>query len=145
MTHIPYKGGGNALVDLIANQVDLYFAATASALPHVRSGKINAVAVTTPNRIQALPNVPTIAESGFPNYEATLWYGLIGPKGMPVEVVDKLNAVVNKILQTPSAREKIQADGAEPAGGTAAEFRESISNEIQIWGKVVKDIGITPQ
>lgn len=145
MTHIPYKGGGNALVDLLANQVDLYFAATASALPHVRSGKINAVAVTTPNRIQALPDVPTIAESGFPNYEATLWYGLIGPKGMPLDVVEKLNTVVNKILQKPSAREKIQADGAEPAGGTAVEFRESISNEIQIWGKVVKDIGITPQ
>jgi tripartite-type tricarboxylate transporter receptor subunit TctC len=145
MTHIPYKGGGNALVDLLANQVDLYFAATASALPHVRSGKINAVAVTTPNRIQALPDVPTIAESGFPNYEATLWYGLIGPKGMPVAVVDKLNTVINQILLKPSAREKIQADGAEPAGGTAVEFRESISNEIQIWGKVVKDIGITPQ
>ncbi|CAN1550842.1 PBP2_Bug27 domain containing protein [Burkholderiaceae bacterium] len=145
MTHIPYKGGGNALIDLLANQVDLYFAATASALPHVRSGKINAVAVTTPNRIPALPDVPTIAESGFPNYEATLWYGLIGPKGMPVAVVDKLNTVINQILLKPSAREKIQADGAEPAGGTAAEFRESIANEIQIWGKVVKDIGITPQ
>jgi len=145
MTHIPYKGGGNALVDLLANQVDLYFAATASALPHVRSGKINAVAVTTPNRIPALPDVPTIAESGFPNYEATLWYGLIGPKGMPVAVVDKLNTVINQILLKPSAREKIQADGAEPAGGTAVEFRESIANEIQIWGKVVKDIGITPQ
>jgi tripartite-type tricarboxylate transporter receptor subunit TctC len=145
MTHIPYKGGGNALIDLLANQVDLYFAATASALPHVRSGKINAVAVTTPNRIPALPDVPTIAESGFPNYEATLWYGLIGPKGMPVAVVDKLNTVINQILLKPSAREKIQADGAEPAGGTAVEFRESIANEIQIWGKVVKDIGITPQ
>jgi len=145
MTHIPYKGGGNALVDLLANQVDLYFAATASALPHVRSGKINAVAVTTPNRIPALPDVPTIAESGFPNYEATLWYGLIGPKGMPVAVVEKLNTVINQILLKPSAREKIQADGAEPAGGTAVEFRESIANEIQIWGKVVKDIGITPQ
>ena len=145
MTHIPYKGGGNALIDLIANQVDLYFAATASALPHVRSGKINAVAVTTPKRIPALPDVPTIAESGFPNYEATLWYGLIGPKGMPVAVVEKLNSVVNKILQKPSARAKIQTDGAEPAGGTAVEFRESIANEIQIWGKVVKDIGIKPQ
>ena len=125
MTHIPYKGGGNALIDLLANQVDLYFAATASALPHVRSGKINAVAVTTPNRIPALPDVPTIAESGFPNYEATLWYGLIGPKGMPVAVVDKLNTVINQILLKPSAREKIQADGAEPAGGTAAAAPQS--------------------
>jgi tripartite-type tricarboxylate transporter receptor subunit TctC len=145
MTHIPYKGGGNALVDLIANQVDLYFAATASALPHVRTGKINAVAVTTPDRIQALPNVPTIAESGFPGYEATLWYGLIGPKGMPNDIVQKLNLVVNDILKKPAAREKIQADGAEPAGGSSAEFLEIIGRETQIWGKVVRDIGIQPQ
>lgn len=145
MTHIPYKGGGNALVDLMANQVDLYFAATASALPHVRAGKINAVAVTTPNRIQALPNVPTIAESGFPGYEATLWYGLIGPKGMPDDIVQKLNSVVNEILKKPAAREKIQADGAEPAGGSSVEFRDTIGREIQIWGKVVRDIGIQPQ
>ena len=132
MTHIPYKGGGNALVDLMTNQVDLYFAATASALPHVRAGKINAVAVTTPTRIQALPNVPTIAESGFPGYEATLWYGLIAPKGVPDEIVQKLNLVVNDILKKPAAREKIQADGAEPAGGSALEFREIIAREIQI-------------
>jgi tripartite-type tricarboxylate transporter receptor subunit TctC len=145
MTHSPYKGGGNALVDLIANQVDLYFAATASALPHVRTGKINAVAVTTPDRIQALPNVPTIAESGFPGYEATLWYGLIGPKGMPNDIVQKLNLVVNDILKKPAAREKIQADGAEPAGGSSAEFLEIIGRETQIWGKVVRDIGIQPQ
>lgn len=145
MTHIPYKGGGSALVDLMANQVDLYFAATASALPHVRAGKINAVAVTTPNRIQALPNVPTIAESGFPGYEATLWYGLIGPKGMPKDIVQKLNVVVNDILKKPTAREKIQADGAEPAGGSSVEFRDTIGREIKIWGKVVRDIGIQPQ
>lgn len=145
MTHIPYKGGGNALVDLMANQVDLYFAATASALPHVRTGKINAVAVTTPNRIQALPNVPTIAESGFPGYEATLWYGLIGPKGMPEDIVQKLNVVVNDILKKPAAREKIQADGAEPAGGSSVEFRDTIGREMKIWGKVVRDIGIQPQ
>lgn len=145
MTHIPYKGGGNALVDLMANQVELYFAATASALPHVRAGKINAVAVTTPNRIQALPNVPTIAESGFPGYEATLWYGLIGPKGMPDDIVQKLNGVVNDILKKPTAREKIQADGAEPAGGSSVEFRDTIGREIQVWGKVVRDIGIQPQ
>ncbi len=145
MTHIPYKGGGNALVDLMANQVDLYFAATASALPHVRAGKINAVAVTTPTRILALPNVPTIAESGFPGYEATLWYGLIAPKGVSDEIVQKLNLVVNDILKKPAAREKIQADGAEPAGGSPLEFREIIAREIQIWGKVVRDIGIQPQ
>ena len=145
MTHIPYKGGGQALVDLLANQVDLYFAATASALPHVRSGKINAVAVTTANRIPALPDVPTIAESGFPGYEATLWYGLIGPKGMSPDVVAKLNSVVNEILKKPSAREKIQADGAEPAGGTSIAFQETIAKEIQLWGRVVKDIGIEPQ
>ena len=145
MTHIPYKGGGQALVDLLANQVDLYFAATASALPHVRSGKLNAVAVTTAHRIPALPDVPTIAESGFPGFEATLWYGLIGPKDMDPKLVAKLNSVINEILKKPSAREKIQADGAEPAGGTSLAFKNTIAQEIQVWGKVVKDIGIEPQ
>ncbi|MNX36936.1 Tripartite tricarboxylate transporter family receptor [compost metagenome] len=145
MTHIPYKGGGNAQNDLMAGQVQLYFAATASALPHVASGKMKALAVTTATRIAALPNVPTIAESGMPGYDATLWYGLIGPKNLPAPIVEKLNAAVNRALLTPEAREKLLADGAEPAGGTPAEFTTTIRNEISQWGKVVKDLGIKPE
>lgn len=145
MTHIPYKGGGNAQNDLMAGQVQLYFAATASALPHVASGKMKALAVTTANRIAALPNVPTIAESGLPGYDATLWYGLIGPKNLPTPIVEKLNAAVNRALLTQEAREKLLADGAEPAGGTPAEFTTTIRNEISQWGKVVQDLGIKPE
>ncbi len=145
MTHIPYKGGGNAQNDLMANQVQLYFAATASALPHVHSGKMRALAVTTPGRLKALPDVPSIAESGFPGYDATLWYGLIGPKGMPKELVEKLNAVVNKAIKNPAAIKKLETDGAEPAGGTPEEFSAKIASEIEMWGKVVSDIGIKPE
>lgn len=145
MTHIPYKGGGNAQNDLMAGQVQLYFAATASALPHVAAGKMKALAVTTPNRIAALPNVPTIAESGLPGFDATLWYGLIGPKNLPAPIVDKLNAAVNRALQTPEAREKLLADGAEPAGGTPEQFTTAIRNEISQWSQVVQDLGIKPE
>ena len=145
MTHIPYKGGGNAQNDLMAGQVQLYFAATASALPHVAAGKMKALAVTTPTRIAALPGVPTIAESGLPGYDATLWYGLIGPKGLPAPIVDKLNAAVNRALQTPEARDKLLADGAEPAGGTSAQFTDAIRNEIAQWRQVVQDLGIKPE
>lgn len=145
MTHIPYKGGGNAQSDLMAGQVDVYFAATASALPHVASGKMRALAVTTPKRIAALPDVPTVAESGLPGYEATLWYGLIGPKGMPAEIVARINKEVNVILKTEGARQKLLADGAEPAGGTPTQFRDTIAKEIGVWGAVVKDLGIKPE
>ncbi|MNT42526.1 Tripartite tricarboxylate transporter family receptor [compost metagenome] len=106
---------------------------------------MKALAVTTATRIAALPNVPTIAESGMPGYDATLWYGLIGPKNLPAPIVEKLNAAVNRALLTPEAREKLLADGAEPAGGTPAEFTTTIRNEISQWGKVVKDLGIKPE
>lgn len=142
MTHIPYKGGGNAQNDLMAGMIDLYFAATASAMPHVQAGKMKALAVTTPERIAALPDIPTIAESGLPGYEATLWYGLVGPSGMPADVVEKINTAVNTALLTPKAKEKLQTDGAEPAGGTAEQFKQTISSEIELWKEVVGELGI---
>lgn len=143
MTHIPYKGGGNAQNDLMAGVIDVYFAATASALPHVQAGKMKALAVTTPERITALPDIPTIAESGMPGYEATLWYGLIGPEGMPPDVVEKINVAVNKALLTPRAKEKLHIDGAEPAGGTAEQFKQTIASEIEHWKKVVGELNIS--
>jgi tripartite-type tricarboxylate transporter receptor subunit TctC len=145
MTHVPYKGGGNAQNDLMAGQVQVYFAATASALPHVAAGRMNALAVTTSKRIAALPDTPTVAESGLPGYNATLWYGLIGPKNMPKPIVDKLNGAVNRALLTAEAKEKLLADGAEPAGGTSAAFVDTIRKEIVQWGSVVKDLGIKPE
>lgn len=145
MTHVPYKGGGNAQTDLMAGQVDIYFASTASAIPNVRAGKMRALGVTTPNRIAAMPEVPTVAESGLPGYEATMWYGIIGPKGLPPAVIDRINTAINRAIAPPQAREKLEADGAEPAGGSAAAFGTIIGNEIALWGQVVRDLGIRPE
>ena len=145
MTHVPYKGGGNAQTDIMAGQVDVYFASTASAIPNVQAGRMRALGVTTANRIAALPNVPTVAESGLPGYEATMWYGIIGPKDLPPAIVARVNAAINKAIAPPEAREKLEADGAEPAGGSAGAFGKIIATEIALWGQVVRDLGIRPE
>ncbi len=145
MRHVPYKGGGAALTDLVGGQVDLYFAATASALPLVKAGKLRALAVTTEDRIPALPQVPTIAESGFKGYEATLWYGIIAPKGLPPEIVRRMNLEVNKVLALPETPAKLEIDGAVAGGGSAADFQAVIAREIPKWGKVVRKVGIQPE
>ena len=113
MNHIPYKGTGPALTDTIGGQTDLFFSSTATALPHVQSGKLRAIAVTTAKRIPALPNVPTVAESGVPGYEVILWHGLIGPKGLPRPVVDRINGEVTKALKLKETGEQLQNDGIE--------------------------------
>ena len=127
MSHVPYKGGGAALNDLVAGQVDLYFAATASALPLVKAGKLRALAVTSNKRIAALPDTPTIAESGYKGYDVTLWYGLIGPKGLPADIVARINTEVNKVLNLKETPAKLEVDGASTAGGSAAQFHGIIS------------------
>lgn len=145
INHVPYKGGGAALNDLLANQIDIYFAATASALPLVQSGKLQALAVTGTKRIPALPDTPTIEEQGYKGYDVTLWYGLIGPKGMPQDLVDKINSEVNAILIKKDTATRFEADGAIPSGGTPAEFKNIIRKEIDLWNKVVTKIGIVPE
>ncbi len=145
INHVPYKGGGAALNDLLANQIDIYFAATASALPLVQSGKLQALAVTGTKRIPALPDTPTIEEQGYKGYDVTLWYGLIGPKGMPHDLVDKINSEVNTILIKKDTATRFEADGAIPSGGTPAEFKTIIRKEIELWNKVVTKIGIVPE
>ena len=142
MNHVPYKGTGPALTDTIAGQTDVFFSSTATALPHVKAGKLRALAVTTAKRIPAEPDVPTVIEAGLPGYEVILWHGLIGPKGMPKPIVDKLNAEVVKILKLNDAKEQLQADGVSPAGGTPEQFRETIAKEIVVWKKVAKDANV---
>jgi tripartite-type tricarboxylate transporter receptor subunit TctC len=142
MTHVPYKGGGAALTDLVGNQVDVYFGATASALPHVKANRLRALAVTTPDRIAALPDVPTIAESGYPGYDATLWYGLIGPKGLPPAIVERINREVNKVLADEATPVKLAIDGAVPAGGSPQKFKAIIEKEIGVWNKIVTKLGV---
>ena len=142
MNHVPYKGTGPALTDTIAGQTDVFFSSTATALPHVKAGKLRALAVTTAKRIPAEPDVPTVIEAGVPGYEVILWHGLIGPKGMPKPIVDKLNAEVAKILKLKDAADQLQADGVAPAGGSPAQFRDTIAKEILVWQKVAKDANV---
>jgi tripartite-type tricarboxylate transporter receptor subunit TctC len=142
MNHIPYKGTGPALTDTIGGQVDVFFSSTATAVPQVQSGKLRAIAVTTLKRIPALPNVPTVNESGVKGYDVVLWHGLIGPKGLPRAIVERINAEAGKALKVKETAEQLQADGVAPAGGTPGQFAAQIKKEIGIWRKVAADAGV---
>ena len=142
MNHIPYKGTGPALTDTLAGQTNVFFSSTANAMPHVKAGKLRAVAVTTAKRIPALPEVPTIAESGVPGYDVVLWHGLIGPKGLPRAVGDRVNGEVTKSLKLKETAEQLQNDGVAPAGGTPEQFAATIKKEIGVWKKVAADAGV---
>jgi tripartite-type tricarboxylate transporter receptor subunit TctC len=142
MNHIPYKGTGPALTDTLGGQVDIFFSSTATAVPHVQSGKLKAIAVTSAKRIPALPDVPTVAESGLPGYDVILWHGLIGPKGLPRAVVDRINGEASKTLKVKETADQLQQDGVAPAGGTPEQFLEQIKKEIGIWRKVAADAGV---
>ena len=142
MTHVPYKGSGPALTDTIAGQTQVFFSSATTAMPQIQGGKLRAIGVTTPKRIPALPNVPTVAESGVSTYNVTLWHGLIGPKGMPPAIVARVNGAVAKALKMKESEEQLQNDGVAPAGGTPEQFGETIRKEIDTWRKVVADANI---
>ncbi len=142
MTHVPYKGGGVALTDVIAGQIQVVFATSQTGLPQAKAGRVRALAVTTPERIPAEPNLPTIAESGVPGYEVTNWHALIGPKGLPRAIVDRLNADTTKVLKTKDMEERMLTDGIAPAGGTPEQLHEHIRKEIEQWRGVVQRAGI---
>jgi len=142
LNHVPYKGTGPALTDTIGGQTNATLGSTASTLPHVKSGRLRALAVTTSRRLAAEPNLPTVAEAGVPGYETVLWHGFIGPKGIPAPIVQRLNAEVNKLLQRKETAESLQNDGVSPAGGSAEEFLAVIKKEIGVWRKVVADAGV---
>jgi tripartite-type tricarboxylate transporter receptor subunit TctC len=142
MNHIPYKGTGPALTDTIGGQVDVFFSSTATAVPQVQAGKLRAIAVTTLKRIPALPDVPTVNESGVKGYDVVLWHGLIGPKGLPRPIVDRINAEATKALQVKETAAQLQNDGVAPAGGTPEQFGAQIKKEIGLWRKVATDAGV---
>jgi tripartite-type tricarboxylate transporter receptor subunit TctC len=142
MTHVPYKGGGPALTDLIAGQIQVVFATSQTGLAQAKAGRLRALAVTTPQRIAAEPDLPTIAEAGVPGYEVTNWHGLIGPKGLPHAVVERLNAEMNKILKLKEMDERMQGDGVSPAGGTPEQLSAQVRKEIDQWRQVVARAGI---
>ncbi len=142
MNHVPYKGTGPALTDTLAGQTNVFFSSPANAMPHVKSGRLRAIAVTTAQRIPALPDVPTVAEAGVPGYDVILWHGLIGPKGLPRAVVDRINGEVTAALKLKETAEQLQNDGVAPAGGTPEQFAAQIKKEIGIWRKVAADAGV---
>ena len=142
IVHIPYKGIAPAVVDLLAGQVQLAMSAFPTALPHIRSGKLRALGVTSAKRSGLLPDVPTIGESGLPGYEAAGWFGVLSPAGTPAAVVSKLNAEINRILQLPEVKASLANDGAEPAGGTPAQMTESARAESAKWSKLIRELNI---
>ena len=142
MNHIPYKGTGPALTDTIGGQVEVFFSSTATAVPQVQAGKLRALAVTTTKRIPALPDVPTVNESGVKGYDVVLWHGLIGPKGLPRPIVDRINAEASKALKLKETAAQLQNDGVAPAGGSPEQFRAVIQKEIGVWRKVAADAGV---
>ena len=141
MAHVPYKGSAPAIADLVGGQVQLMFDNLPSALPQIKAGRLRALAVTSAQRAPALPDLPTIAESGLPGYEASSWFGLLAPAGTPADVVAKVNGEVARWLATPEAKEKLLSQGANAAGGTPEDFVRHIAAETAKWQKVVRESG----
>ena len=141
MVHIPYKGAGPALIDTLAGHCEVMFATSLSVQPHLKSGRLRPLAVTTAKRSQSIPDLPTIAEAGVPGFEATSWHGIVVPAGTPQAVITRLNGEINKVLQAPDVRERLTAQGAEVIGGTPQQFADYIKAEIPKWAKVIRDSG----
>ncbi len=145
MTHVPYRGSGAAVTDLISGQVDVNFDTVPTVLQHVKAGKLRALAVTTRTRIAALPEVPTVIESGVADYEIGAWYMLMGPAGLPKAQRDVLAAAMNKALQSPDVREKLAALSTDVAGGTPEQATAYLKAEITRWSRVAADKKIQPE
>jgi tripartite-type tricarboxylate transporter receptor subunit TctC len=143
--HVPYKGGGPALTDVLGARVDMYAAVPSTAAPHLETGKLRALATTGAKRGSSLPNVPTIAESGYPGFEATNWYAFVAPGRTPKDIVDFWNREITKVLNDPKVKEELARHGLDPAPGTRDELAQYIERETQKWGKVVRDSKISAE
>jgi len=139
--HVPYKGANQALTDVISGNVELYMSSVPTLLGHIKQGKLRALAVTSAKRVDDLPNVPTINESGYKGFDAGTWFGLLAPAATPKDVIAKLNAEFNKALKLPELSKRLADEGADTAGGTPEEFAALIKNDIPRWGKIVKESG----
>ena len=142
ITHIPYKGTGPAVIDTVSGQTQMMVAAAAASVPHVKSGRLYALAVSFPARVKALPDVPTVLESGY-KYQVNNWHGVVAPRGVPKPIIDRLNAEINKIVKAPDFATRIASEGLEPAGGTPEEFLTLIKREIAEWAEVIRQANIT--
>ena len=142
IAHIPYKGTGPALIDAMAGQVHMLFGNVLSALTHVKTGRLRALAVTTAKRSTVLPELPTVSESGVPGYENSTWFGVLAPAGTPAAVLNKLNAELTRASQSSDIVDRLAPDGGEPVGSTPEQFGRLLALEISRWRKVVKDAGM---
>lgn len=145
VTHIPYKGTPEVVTDLLGGRVEYYFAPISAALSNIRDGKLRAIAVSSAKRSSSLPDVPTVAESGVPGFEFTLWFGVWGPAGMPADIVAKISKDVNRALADPGVRDRLAKLGNDPMSMTPAEFNQFVRREIEDYARVTKAAGIKPQ
>ena len=145
IVHVPFKGSPAAVIGVISGQIAMAFPNLPPALPHVRSGKLKALAVTTAKRSAAVPELPTVAEAGLPGYEATAWFGVLAPAATPPQIIAKLNAAIVKSLRTREMQERLAAEGTEPVGNTPEQFAQIVRNDIAKWAKVVKSSGARPE
>lgn len=145
IVHVPFKGSPAAVIGVISGQIAIAFPNIPPALPHVRSGKLKALAVTTAKRSAAVPDLPTVAESGLPGYEATAWFGVFAPAATPPQIVARLNAAIVKIVHLRDVRDRLAAEGAEAVGNTPEQFAQIVKNDIAKWAKVVKASGARPE
>jgi tripartite-type tricarboxylate transporter receptor subunit TctC len=143
--HVPYKGVGPMLTDLVSGQVAMGINGAPAVMPHVTSGRLRALAVTSLARVPSLPDIPTLDEAGVKGFEANGWYGIVAPAGTPSAIVLRLNSGIRRAVGTPELRARLDAEGAIPAGGTPEEFGALIASEIVRWGTVLKKAGIEPQ
>jgi tripartite-type tricarboxylate transporter receptor subunit TctC len=141
-THVPYKGA-DALRDLLTNRVQFMFATIPSVIPHIQAGTLRALAVSSAQRSRSLPDVPAVAERGFPGFEAGAWFGFFGPKGMPADAVAVLNQAVNDIVTQPATDAEMVRQGADPVGGSPAQFAQFVQREFEKWRAIVRESGAT--
>ena len=142
LTHVPYKGSGPAVADLVGGRVQIMFDAPPSLIAHIRGGKLRVLAAASPQRNRLLPEVPTFDELGYPKVAVSLWYGLLAPAGTPIPIIQKINREVVKALDAPDVRERLQAQGAEPMPGTPEAFASFMQEEMAKWAPVVKQAGV---
>ena len=142
VTHVPYRGTGPALTDAMAGNVQLIFGSVATTLQHIKSGRLRGLAVTTPGRISAAPELPTMVEAGISGYEAVVWHGLVGPRAIPQVIVDKINREANLVLRAADIESLLATDGVSPAGGSPDQFLSTIRLDIDRWSRVVKQAGV---
>jgi len=145
MVHVPYKGNAPAFTDVIGGQVSLIFPTMPSAMPFIKSGRLRPIAVTSAKRAPAAPDIPTIAESGLPGYEATSWYGILAPAGTPQQIVARLHEALVSVISAPDMKDRLAAQGLDPLGNTPQQFAAVIKSEIVKWTKVVKASGARPE